>query len=153
MPDEPTSTGQMRETEQFLHEQIPLSKAMGVRVESLAEGALTLTAPLEPNHNHLGTAFGGSLAALTTLAGYALLWWRLGDRRCHIVIRESSLRYRHPVTGVLRAVCRAPEALEFEQFRATLAQSGKARMRLKVTLEEAGRVCVEFEGEFVALAG
>src|SRR5690606_33240492 len=59
------------ETEAFLHAKIPLARAMGVRVERCDSEGLVLTAPLEPNHNHLGTAFGGSLAALATLAGYA----------------------------------------------------------------------------------
>jgi len=77
----------LQETERFLHEQIPLTRAMGVRVRSWDGEKLWLSAPLEPNHNHLGTAFGGSLSALATLAGYSLLWLLLGDR-------EAS--HRHP---------------------------------------------------------
>ena len=71
---------QLRETEAFFYEQIPLTRAMGVRVESYDGQQLVLTAPLALNHNHLGTAFGGSLSALATLAGYGLLWLDLGDR-------------------------------------------------------------------------
>ena len=70
----------LRDTERFLHEQIPLTQAMGVQIESYDEAQLVVTAPLEPNHNHLGTAFGGSLSALTTLTGYAMLWLQLGDQ-------------------------------------------------------------------------
>lgn len=146
-----TDPAVLRETELYLHTQIPLSLAMGVRVESLTGGELTLTAPLGPNHNHLGTAFGGSLVTLATLAGYAWLWLGLGDRNSHIVVRESTARYRHPVTGDLRAVCRGPGEAEMEEFRAVLSRSGKARLTLQVMVEEAGRVCVEFEGQFVAL--
>ena len=74
---------------------------MGVHVERFDESALILTAPLAPNHNHLGTAFGGSLATLATLAGYTLLWLELGDRESHIVIQESQIRYLAPVRGEL----------------------------------------------------
>ena len=88
------------ETEAFLHAKIPLARAMGVRVERCDSEALVLTAPLEPNHNHLGTAFGGSLAALATLAGYAFLWRELRDPDAHIVIRRSELDYRHPVHDI-----------------------------------------------------
>lgn len=91
------AASQLRETEDFLHTQIPITRAMGVRVESWDAGRLVLTAPLEINHNHLGTAFGGSLAALATLAGYACLWLELGDRAAHVVIAESALAYRRPV--------------------------------------------------------
>ena len=81
----------LRETEAFLHDQIPLTQAMGVRLESYDASGLILTAPLAPNHNHLGTAFGGSLATLAILAGYTLLWLELGDRSSHIVIQESQI--------------------------------------------------------------
>jgi thioesterase domain-containing protein len=138
-------------TERFFHEQIPLTKAMGVLVETHDGRQLVLTAPLAANHNHLGTAFGGSLAALATLAGYGLLWLELGNRDAHIVIRRSELDYRHPVTGPLRAICRKPPEAELAVFRATFAKAGKARVRLEVTVEEAGRVCMTFAGTFVAI--
>jgi thioesterase domain-containing protein len=141
----------LSETERFFHEQIPLTKAMGVRVEAHDGRQLVLTAPLAANHNHLGTAFGGSLAALATLAGYGLLWLELGNRDAHIVIRRSELDYRHPVTGPLRAICRKPPEAELAAFLATFAKAGKARVRLQVTVEEAGRVCMTFEGTFVAI--
>ena len=139
------------EIEAFLHEKIPLARAMGVRVEACDAEALVLTAPLEPNHNHLGTAFGGSLAALATLAGYACLWHALDDRDAHLVIRRSELDYRHPVTGTLRAVCRRPEERKLETFRATFAIAGKARIILDASIEEEGRQCLHFRGVFVAV--
>ena len=141
----------LSETERFFHGKIPLTRAMGVRVEAHDGQQLVLTAPLEANHNHLGTAFGGSLAALATLAGYGLLWLELGNRDAHIVIRRSELDYRHPVTGPLRAICRKPPEAELAAFRATFAKTGKARVQLEVTVEEAGRVCMTFVGTFVAI--
>ena len=145
------SEDSLHETEKFLHDQIPLTLAMGVEVRSWDGQELCLTAPLEPNHNHLGTAFGGSLSALTTLAGYSLLWLLLGDREAHIVIRESSMRYRHPVRGELRALCRHPGDEAWQAFHAQFTSSGKARLTLQVVIVEDDRVCVEFEGVFVAL--
>jgi len=139
------------EIEAFLHEKIPLAQAMGVRVESSGAEAFILTAPLEPNHNHLGTAFGGSLAALATLTGYACLWHALDDRDAHVVIRRSELDYRHPVRGTLRAICRRPEEGELAVFRSTFAKAGKARITLAVTIEEDGRGCLYFRGDFVAI--
>lgn len=138
-------------TERFLHEQIPLSAAMGVRVEAFDKERLILSAPLEPNHNHLGTAFGGSLAVLATLAGYGLLWLELGDRDCHIVIRRSSISYERPVRGRLRAICRQPDEAELAGFKDAFLKKGKARIQLQVTIEEDDEVCVLFEGTFVAI--
>ncbi len=141
----------LRDTERFLHEQIPLTQAMGVALESYDGAQLIVTAPLAPNHNHLGTAFGGSLSALATLTGYAMLWLQLGDRNAHIVIRESTIRYKRPVRGTLRAICQRPDEATLTEFRATFAVTGKARIKIQVRIEHAEQICVEFEGDFVAL--
>src|SRR5882757_2142143 len=87
----------LREIEDYFHTKIPLTRAMGVKVESWDGSALVLTAPLTLNHNHLGTAFGGSLSTLATLAGYGLLWLLLDDPKVHVVIRDSAIRFRKPV--------------------------------------------------------
>jgi thioesterase domain-containing protein len=135
----------------FLHREIPLTRAMGVRVAESNATRIVLEAPLAPNHNHLGTAFGGSLAALATLAGYALLWLALRDRAAHVVIRESSMKFRRPVRGDLRAICRAPDAATLDAFHEAFARTGKARLALAVEIESAGEVAVEFAGTFVAV--
>lgn len=140
----------LRETEQYLHQQIPLTKALGVRLE-MDGPRLVVIAPLEPNHNHLGTAFGGSLSAIATLAGYVQLWLMLEDRTAHVVVRESHIHYRVPVRGVIRAICQAPAPESVDGFRRHFAQKNKARLQLTVTVEENGQTCVEFTGEFVAL--
>ena len=140
----------LRETERFLHAHIPLTRAMEVHAESFDEDALTLTAPLATNHNHLGTAFGGSLAALAMLAGYSLLWLELDDREVHIVIRESQLHFRRPVTGTIRAVCRRPDSASLMSFKEQLAEKGKARIQLETTIAAGGEIAVAFTGTYVA---
>ncbi len=139
------------ELESYLRDKIPLARAMGVRVAAGEPGVLVLTAPLEPNHNHLGTAFGGSLSAVATLAAYAMLWVELGDRAGHIVVHRSEIVYHRAVRGEIRAICRRPPEAELAEFRRQFAASGKARIRLAATIEYEGRVCVEFAGDFVAL--
>jgi thioesterase domain-containing protein len=141
------------EIQQFFHAKIPLTAAMGVRVESYDGHRLVLTAPLEANHNHLGTGFGGSIAALLVLAGYGLLWLELGDAGSHIVVRQSSLDYRRPVRGELRAVCPRPPAEAMIAFRETFARRGKARIELTATIEQPEGTAAEFRGVFVALRG
>lgn len=138
--------------EKYLHEKIPLTVAMGVRVAECDDAHLVLTAPLEPNRNHLGTAFGGSLHSLATLSGYSLLWWLLRTPDAHIVIRESTIRYEKAVKGELRAICRAPEPAELAAFRRDFGRKGKARLRLSATIEHNAEVAVSFTGVFVAVA-
>ena len=141
----------LRETEAYLREQIPLVAAMGVRVESYDAERLIITAPLEPNHNHLGTAFGGSLAAVATLAGYAWLWLELHEPGCHLVIRESRMSFRRPVRQAIRAICHRPPSDAWSAFATAFKEKGKARVELQVTIEEDDEIAVEFTGTFVAL--
>lgn len=140
----------LRATEKFLHEQIPLTRAMQVRVESYGVEGFVVRAPLAPNHNHLGTAFGGSLAALALLAGYGLLWLELADRQAHLVVRESRMQFRRPVRGELRAICRAPSAESLGRFKEDFAAHGKARIELEVFIEEGGEIAVRCQGSYVA---
>ncbi|HEY5954583.1 MAG TPA: YiiD C-terminal domain-containing protein [Terrimicrobiaceae bacterium] len=141
----------LRETEEFFYRQIPITRAMGVRVTGYDGNELTLAAPVALNHNHLGTAFGGSLSAIATLAGYGLLWLELDDKNCHLVIRRSSLAFNRPVRREIIAICHRPRPEELAAFKATFAERRKARIDLKATIEEDGVVAVEFSGTFVAL--
>jgi thioesterase domain-containing protein len=137
--------------EDVLHTKIPLTRAMGVRVEDYDDERLILSAPLAANINHLGTAFGGSLNALLVLAGYALLWLELRDAECHIVIRESKISYDRPVDGDLRAICKRPELSEMETFKQTFQEKGRARITLSANIEDRGNIAARFEGTFVAM--
>jgi len=95
----------------FLHEMIPLAKMMGVGVEVSDDRALVLKAPKEQNVNSLGTAFGGSLVSLATLAGYGVVWELMKGKNTaewRIVVKESRAAYRRPVLGDLRAICERP---------------------------------------------
>jgi thioesterase domain-containing protein len=137
--------------QELFHSKIPITRALGVNVKHYDGERLTLSAPLEANINHLGTAFGGSLHALAVLSGYGLLWLELQDTECHIVIRESSISYDHPVTGEIRAICVRPEAEALSEFKKTFHDKGKARIMLSATIEDQGRTAVSFQGTFIAM--
>lgn len=137
--------------ETFLHEMIPLAQAMGVRIEVSDENKLVLTAPHEPNRNSLNTAFGGSLVALATLAGYGVMWELMRNERAewHIVVKDSKAAYRKPVLGELRAICERPTKAALEEFKMALARYGKAKLKLRAAVVEKDSVAVDFQAAFV----
>lgn len=140
--------------EAFLHEKIPLTKAMGLRVAESSAKRLVLEAPLEKNINHLGTAFGGSLHTLPTLACYAGLWTLLREAGIdgHVVVKHSEADYLSPVKGTLRAVCMRPPAADVKDFIRDLQRHKKARMTLTAVVEgDKGKPAVEYSGDFVAV--
>jgi thioesterase domain-containing protein len=140
--------------EAFLHEKIPLTKAMGLHVAESNQRRLVLEAPLEKNVNHLGTAFGGSLHTLPTLACYAGLWTLLREAGIdgHVVVKHSEAFYRQPVTDTLRATFVRPSATRAKEFIRDLQRHKKARMDLTAVVEgKNGKPAVEFSGSFVAV--
>lgn len=141
------------ELAQYIHTQIPLSRAMGVAVVSVEENAITLQAPLEPNVNHRQSVFGGSASALAILAGWALLHVRLHAAGIpnRLVIQRNIMEYRQPILGqfTARSMLERPE--RWSRFTATLARRGKARVTVLAVLEHTGQVVGTFTGQFVAL--
>ncbi len=139
--------------ERYLHEQIPLSAAMGVRVRMAGPERVQLAAPLAPNVNHNETVFGGSAAALATLSAWTLLHVRLARAELHarLVIQRSTMEYERPVPGDFEAVCRFSDEFAWERFRATLVRRGRARLTLAAHLVYDAQRMATFEGDFVAL--
>jgi len=134
---------------------IPLAKAMGVGVAVSDAQALVLTAPKEQNKNSLGTAFGGSLVSLATLAGYGVVWELMKEEvspektHWHIVVKESRAAYRRPVLGDLRAICERPAQAAIAEFKEALSRYGKAKLKLKASVVENGAVAVDVTAAFV----
>ena len=141
--------------ELFLHEMIPLAKAMGVGVEVSDDRSLVLTAPKEQNRNSLNTAFGGSLVSIATLAGYGVVWELMKNEKAadkpqwHIVVKESRAAYRRPVIGDLRAICERPATAAIAEFKEALARYGKAKLKLRARVIEDGQTAVDVQAAFV----
>src|SRR6187397_1377275 len=145
-----TADPALRKAEDFFHTQIPLTRAMGLRVVEDQAHRFAIEAPVTLNYNHLHTAFGGSINAVATLAGYGFLWLALEDEAAHVVVGTSSIQFLQPVHECIRAVCLEPNPGEFTAFQQRLHDKGKSRITLRIRVEEKGTLAAEFEGVFVA---
>jgi thioesterase domain-containing protein len=132
--------------------EIVLAKPMGVVVESADAAGIVLRAPLPPNANHKGTAFGGSLYALAVLTGWAWLtrYIASSDIDADAVIQESSMQFLLPVNGDLRAVILPPADADIDKFRKLLLRAGRSRIRLRVEMHQSGKLATVFDGLFAA---
>lgn len=140
--------------EAYLHEHIPLAAAMGVRVIAATVHEVILEAPLEPNLNHRDAAFGGSVAAVSILAGWTLVHRRLHEEGIsgrRTVIQASSVHYVAPVDTAFRATCQSPPPTAWARFLRTLARKGRARVWVEAEVTSRGTLAARFEGAYVAL--
>lgn len=139
----------------YLRNAIPLYQAMGASVVTAGDDEVVIAASLAPNTNHQGTAFGGSIASLATLACWGWLWTVLQPRHAGaaLVVARAEIDYLEPVTGDFIARCVAPPADAVEELLARLVRKGRARIELAATVEDgAGAVCARFAGRFAATA-
>lgn len=140
-----------QELEKFLNHEIPTTTALGVKVISASGKEVILEAPLNPNHNHMGTAFGGSLSTLMILASYTWLYYSLeGEGKVHVILKENQANYLRPVKENIRSVCRAPSEESFQEFLKIFRRKGLARIKLTSFIEIGEGEAARMEGEFVA---
>ena len=129
-----------------------LARHIGIVVESADDGAVVLRAPLAPNANYKGTAFGGSLFSIAVLTGWAWVTRYLEARGlpADAVIQESSVHFLAPVRGDLRASAAAPSGAQIDKFRRMLQRAGRGRIRLRVEINYEQTLAALFEGVFAA---
>lgn len=138
--------------ESYLHEQIPLSLAMGVSVRSITNGGVTLAAPLAPNINHKSTVFGGSASALSILAAWSTLHVRLIDAGLpsEIVIQSNTMEYERPMRGEFVATGAISVASDWPGFVRMLERRKRARVEVEAGLRCGDEAVGAFRGRFVA---
>ena len=139
------------ELENLIQTQMPLARAMGVRIERADKEIVALNCVLRTNHNHIGTAFGGSLSALMILAAYCRVFIMMNGQG-HVVIKKHSMEFLKPVKEDLRAICPPASNQAAQDFLKSREKKGKARINLvsEILLKD-GSVACRMHGEFVAL--
>ena len=152
MTDSPDPS--LRALERFILDHIPLARAMDLRVAAGDGAVMALEAPLAPNINDKGCAFGGSLTCLMTLAGWSLLELALQHHgvHCDIYVADSEVRYLTPVWGDFRAEARLVAGTDWDGFLATLDARGKARVEAACEVRERGSavIAATLRARFVA---
>lgn len=135
--------------------EIPLARAMQLRLRDYDGDCLTIAAPLAPNINDKGCAFGGSLVSLLTLAGWSLivLTLRALGNECDVYVQDSAVRYLAPVWEDFTAQARLAEGESWDAFASTLAARGRARLAVacRVPLADGSDACT-LQARFVAIA-
>lgn len=145
----------MREgLEQELLADIPITQAMQLQIAAWDGECLSLAAPLAPNVNDKGCAFGGSLASVMTLAGWSLVRLTTSQHGvdCDIYVQDSTIRYLAPVWNDFVAVASLEADDSFAGFFSTLHSRGKARLSIRCEIRSAdGAVTTTLNARFVAL--
>lgn len=134
---------------------IPIARAMELSISGYDGESLTMSAPLAPNINDKGCAFGGSMASVMTLAGWSLVRLALDARGSEgeIYVKDSTIRYLAPVWQDFCATACVADGDTFEDFFKAYDRRGKGRLHVYCTvpLPEGGEAAV-LDAQFVAIA-
>ncbi|WP_114239674.1 YiiD C-terminal domain-containing protein [Dyella sp. C9] len=137
----------------FMREEIPLAQNMDLSLLDTDEQHLSIAAPLGPNINDKGCAFGGSLVSVMTLTGWGLveLELRLRELECDVFVGESTVRYLEPVWGDFHSEARLAEGADWVTFFDTLAARGRARIEVTCRVPGVGdKPAATLQARFVA---
>lgn len=136
-----------------LRSQVPLIAHMGVDVISWDGRTVVVEAPLAPNLNTHGTAFGGSLYNVAAMTGWSAVHLTLMDagHTPSVWVVKGEIEYKTPVRGVLRG-----SATVSDEVRAHLIagyeNKGRVKVAIDVLIREGEQDAVLFKGVFAAMA-
>lgn len=138
----------------LIERSIPLARHIGLVICHWDGRVLAARAPLAPNINDKGCAFGGSLASSMTLAAWSLVTL-LADTEgldCDIFVARSQVAYLAPVWTDFEARAECLDADDVPAFLDTLRRRGKAGIKVACRVRECGgeRDCATLEARFVA---
>ena len=138
--------------EAHILENIPLADAMNLKVRRYTGDLLEMTAPLTPNVNDKGCAFGGSMASLLTLAGWGLIELGLSAQNleCDIYVGDSHVRYHEPVWSELRGIARFAEQGALARLAAAVRERGKGHAEVICEIAGERRAATTLTARFFA---
>ncbi|WP_097461765.1 YiiD C-terminal domain-containing protein [Mangrovitalea sediminis] len=139
--------------QEMLYRLIPVTRGLGIEVSRYGGGLLELSAPLEANHNHQNTAFGGSLYCVAIAAAWGILhlWFDARPMQGSIIVQDGAMDYLKPVTGDFVARCLLPDSSTMARLEKTLSRHDRARVAVSSTVYLGEEPVAEFRGRFVLL--
>jgi thioesterase domain-containing protein len=127
---------------------IPIVGKMGVRIETFEPGSVKVRMPKEPNINHVGMVYAGSLFSLADYTG-GVLFSSCFDLKQYIpILKEASIVYRRPAMTDMTIETSFTQD-EIKELKQTADSVGKADFVKEFELkDENGTVCCTARGSF-----
>ncbi len=140
----------MNEIDAYLTQHVAIAQAMGIHLKRRDANSVSLAAPLAPNTNDKGTAFGGTLDSILFLSGWAMTYQilRAENEQPNIAIIGSETRFLRPVREEIVAICPRPEPELVQDLISTYRRQGKARWTLAASIRADGEIAVQFKGSY-----
>jgi thioesterase domain-containing protein len=144
--------GDEEELTQYILENIPILNSVSLSVSDLTENSIKLTAPLYENRNHYGSAFGGSIATVGIVAGWAILTYKIKEEKVPttLVIKNSHTEYKRPVKDEFYAEV-IIDNTDWQKLKNKFSEKGKAGIEVTSKIISNGEICTEQKSVYVCI--
>ena len=112
---------------------VPVLSAMDLRIVAVAEGTATVEIPAQPNLNHAGVVYAGSLFSLAEVLGGIIPIVTFDLPGFVPLVRDVQIHFLRPAHGAVRATAElTPD--EVARVQDVAREHGKAEFTLDVEL-------------------
>jgi thioesterase domain-containing protein len=131
-------------------EDIPISDAMGIKVQSYTDWQFTTSAEFSANQNLHGTMFAGSIYSLATLTGWGATYLQMKEQGVEgaIVLSDANIKYLKPLKHDPKGVVNLKHC---SGDLSCLDNGKKATYTVPVEIYDGGQLVAQFTGQFTLL--
>jgi len=121
---------------QFLYDDIPLTKNMGLVIEKYHQDTIVLQAPLCANINDKGSVFGGSSSALMIIAAWSLIKLNCVESEidADIVVHKNTTHWQKALFTDLIIKAQFKGVVDFEEIKQTITKKKHQRLTCLIEL-------------------
>ncbi|MEN6319955.1 MAG: YiiD C-terminal domain-containing protein [Syntrophaceae bacterium] len=141
-------TEEYKDLVNYLEKAINIIEKMGMRIVDFQKQSVKIVLPKEPNVNHLGTVYAGSLFSLADYAGGVLFYATFDIKKYYPLLKEVTIAFKKPATTDITVEVSMP-SVQAEQIKKITDETGKADWDLDLELkDEKGDICCVAHGIF-----
>jgi thioesterase domain-containing protein len=132
----------------WVHESVPILGRMGIEVLEARPGRAAAKLPLEPNGNHFGVLYAGSLFSAAEMLGGLIAMTSFPLEGFVPLVKSLDIHFRRPGLGDVKASTELT-LTEVERVKAEAMAHGKAEYVLEATVvDAAGETVVTTTGVY-----
>lgn len=137
--------------ENTLFKLIPQTKNLGIKITRIEDHQITVHGDYALNKNHLDIVFGGSIAAISITTAWSLVQSKIEQAglKGNLVIKRQEIDYLLPVKADFECVASFQSADDWEGFKKTYQEKGRARVVVAAQVISESKVTSKFQGMFV----
>jgi len=124
-----------QELTEMLENAVPITKKMGIRIVEMQDRHVKVLLPFEPNINHIGTIYAGSLFTAGEYIGGPIYVASFDYTRFYPIVKAINIQFRRPATTDVTVEATLSEA-EVNAIQGEAEAKGKADWKMESSAKE-----------------